>query len=41
MRAAPGLARAGIGVAISLGAHGALPDLPPLVLCVALGIALA
>ena len=40
-RAAPGLALAGIGVAISLGAHRALPDLPPLVLCVALGIALA
>lgn len=41
MRAAPGLALAGIGVALSLGAHWALPDLPPLVLCVALGIALA
>jgi len=40
-RAAPGLALAGIGVALSLGAHHALPDLPPLVLCVALGIALA
>ncbi|MCY7303910.1 MAG: putative sulfate exporter family transporter [Thermoleophilia bacterium] len=41
MRAAPGLALAGIGVALSLGAHRALQDLPPLVLCVALGIALA
>jgi uncharacterized integral membrane protein (TIGR00698 family) len=41
MRAAPGLALAGIGVALSLGAHRALHDLPPLVLCVALGIALA
>lgn len=40
-RAAPGLALAGIGVALSLGAYRALPDLPPLVLCVALGIALA
>jgi uncharacterized integral membrane protein (TIGR00698 family) len=40
-RAAPGLALAGLGVALSLGAHRALPDLPPLVLCVALGIALA
>jgi len=40
-RAAPGLALAGIGVALSLGAHRALPALPPLVLCVALGIALA
>lgn len=40
-RAAPGLALAGIGVALSLGAHRALPDLPPLVLCVALGIALS
>ena len=40
-RAAPGLALAGIGVAFSLGAHRALADLPPLVLCVALGIALA
>jgi uncharacterized integral membrane protein (TIGR00698 family) len=40
-RAAPGLALAGIGVALSLGAHQALPELPPLVLCVALGVALA
>ena len=40
-RAAPGLALAGIGVALSLGAHEALHGLPPLVLCVALGIALA
>jgi uncharacterized integral membrane protein (TIGR00698 family) len=41
MRSAPGLALAGIGVAVSLGAHRALPALPPLVLCVALGVALA
>lgn len=41
MRVAPGLALAGIGVALSLGAHRALPGLPPLVLCVALGVALA
>jgi uncharacterized integral membrane protein (TIGR00698 family) len=41
MRAAPGLALAGIGVALSLGAHRAVQGLPPLVLCVALGIALA
>ena len=41
MRAAPGLALAGTGVAISLGAHQAVAALPPLVLCVALGIALA
>ena len=41
MRVAPGLALAGIGVALSLEAHRALPTLPPLVLCVALGIALA
>jgi uncharacterized integral membrane protein (TIGR00698 family) len=41
MRPAPGLALAGAGVAVSLGAHRALPDLPPLVLCVALGVALA
>lgn len=40
-RAAPGLALAGTGVVLSLGAHRALPGLPPLVLCVALGIALA
>ena len=40
-RAAPGLALAGIGVALSLAAHRALPALPPLVLCVALGIVLA
>ena len=40
-RLAPGLALAGAGVAVSLGAHRALPGLPPLVLCVALGIALA
>ena len=38
---APGLALAATGVAISLGAHRALPALAPLVLCVALGIALA
>ncbi|MEI7759135.1 MAG: putative sulfate exporter family transporter [Thermoleophilia bacterium] len=38
---APGLALAATGVAISLGAHRALPSLAPLVLCVALGIALA
>ena len=41
MRSAPGLALAGAGVAVSLGAHRALPGLPPLVLCVALGVALA
>ena len=41
MRSAPGLALAGAGVAVSLGAHRALPALPPLVLCVALGVALA
>ena len=41
MRPAPGLALAGVGVAMSLGAHRALPALPPLVLCVALGVALA
>ena len=41
MRAAPGLALAGIGVAISLGAHQAVAGLPPLVLCVALGVAVA
>jgi uncharacterized integral membrane protein (TIGR00698 family) len=40
-RLAPGLALAGAGVAISLGAHRALTGLPPLVLCVGLGIALA
>jgi len=40
-RAAPGLALAGAGVGISLGAHGLVPALPPLALCVALGIALA
>ena len=40
-RVAPGLALAGIGVAVSLGAHRAFPALPPLVLCVALGVALA
>ncbi len=40
-RRAPGLALAGVGVAVSLGAHRALPGLPPLVLCVALGVALA
>lgn len=40
-RTAPGLALAGAGVAVSLGAHLALPNLPPLVLCVALGVALA
>ena len=41
IRAAPGLALAGVGVAVSLAAHRAFPDLPPLVLCVALGMALA
>ncbi len=41
MRSAPGLALAGAGVAVSLGAHRAFPVLPPLVLCVALGMALA
>jgi uncharacterized integral membrane protein (TIGR00698 family) len=41
IRPAPGLALAGLGVALSLGAHRALPDLPPLVLCVALGVMLA
>ncbi len=40
-RVAPGLALAGIGVALSLGAHRAIPELPPLVLCVGLGILLA
>jgi uncharacterized integral membrane protein (TIGR00698 family) len=41
IRPASGLALAGAGVAVSLGAHRALPALPPLVLCVALGAALA
>ena len=41
MRLRSGLALAGAGVAVSLGAHRALPGLPPLVLCVALGVALA
>lgn len=41
MRAAPGLALAGAGVAVSLGAHRALPAVPPLVLCVALGVVVA
>lgn len=41
IRPAPGLALAGVGVAVSLGAHRALPALPPLVLCIALGVALA
>jgi len=41
MRRAAGLALAGAGVAVSLGAHRALPALPPLVLCVALGVAVA
>jgi len=41
IRRAPGLALAGAGVAVSLGAHEALPALPPLVLCVALGILVA
>ena len=41
IRLAPGLALAGAGVAVSLGAHRALPALPPLVLCVALGIVVA
>jgi uncharacterized integral membrane protein (TIGR00698 family) len=39
--AAPGLALAGTGVAVSLSAHWALPALPPLVFCVALGILVA
>ena len=38
IRRAPGLALAGAGVAVSLGAHRALTALPPLVLCVALGV---
>ena len=41
IRRAPGLALAGAGVAISLGAHRAVPALPPLVLCVGLGILVA
>ena len=41
MRRVPGLALAGAGVALSLAAHEALTALPPLVLCVALGVALA
>jgi len=41
MQRVPGLALAGAGVAVSLGAHSALPALPPLVLCVALGVVLA
>lgn len=41
MRTAPGLALAGTGVAVSLSAHRALSGLPPLVFCVALGVALA
>jgi uncharacterized integral membrane protein (TIGR00698 family) len=42
MRSAlPGLALAGVGVAVSLGAHRAVPELPPLVFCVALGAILA
>ena len=40
-RAIPGLALAGAGVAISLGAHWAVGALPPLVFCVALGIVVA
>jgi uncharacterized integral membrane protein (TIGR00698 family) len=40
-RAAPGLALAGAGVAVSLSAHWAFPALPPLVFCVALGILVA
>jgi uncharacterized integral membrane protein (TIGR00698 family) len=40
-RAAPGLALAGAGVAVSLSAHAAFRSLPPLVFCVALGIAFA
>jgi uncharacterized integral membrane protein (TIGR00698 family) len=39
--AVPGLALAGIGVTASLGAHWAVPELPPLVFCVALGILVA
>ncbi len=41
MRLGPGLVLAGAGVAISLAAHRALPGLPPLVLCVGLGVVLA
>ena len=41
MRLAPGLTLAGAGVVVSLAAHAAFPGLPPLVLCVALGVALA
>ncbi len=37
----PGLALAGIGTGVSLAAHWALPTLPPLVFCVALGVLLA
>jgi uncharacterized integral membrane protein (TIGR00698 family) len=40
-RAAPGLALAGAGVAVSLSAHWAFAALPPLVFCVALGILVA
>jgi len=36
-KAVPGLALAGAGVAASLSAHWAVPELPPLVFCVALG----
>ena len=40
-QALPGLALAGAGVAVSLSAHWAVPALPPLVFCVALGIVVA
>ena len=40
-RALPGLALAGAGVAVSLSAHWAFRALPPLVLCVGLGIVVA
>jgi len=40
-RAAPGLALAGAGVAVSLSAHWVFGALPPLVFCVALGILVA
>jgi uncharacterized integral membrane protein (TIGR00698 family) len=41
LTALPGLVLAGVGVALSLGAHAAEPAMPPLVLCVALGALLA
>jgi uncharacterized integral membrane protein (TIGR00698 family) len=39
--AAPGLVLAGLGTGVSLAVHWAVPALPPLVFCVALGILLA